>query len=110
MVQEILVDSRARASAGELKGPIRRVECEAFPRRVDGRGPETDLSERRGRYSCVAVTSEFARTEESVGGVLGHTYRALLDFRSGRYAFCKVSGQAGPSREQLVTTPRACGG
>jgi hypothetical protein len=107
----ILADARARASAGELKGPIRRVDCEPFPRPADGaRGPEGDLAQRRGRYSCIAVTSEFGRTEESVGGVLGHTYRALVDFRSGRYAFCKVSGQAGPSREQLVTTPRACGG
>ncbi len=110
MLHEVLTDARARASAGELKGPILRVDCEPFPRRVDGPAPERDLGERRGRYSCVAVTSEFERTEESVGGVLGHTYRVLADFRTGRYAFCKVSGQAGPSREQLATTPRACGG
>ena len=106
----ILRDARTRARAGELKGPIKRVDCEPFPRSVDGRGAESDLAERRGRYSCVAVTSDFARSEESIGGVLGHTYRTLVDFRSGRFAFCKVSGQAGPSREQLATTPRACGG
>jgi len=106
----ILRDARTRARAGELKGPIKRVDCEPFPRSVDGRGAESDLAERRGRYSCVAVTSDFARSEESIGGVLGHTYRTLVDFRSGRFGFCKVSGQAGPSREQLATTPRACGG
>ena len=44
------------------------------------------------------------------GGVIGHQYRALVDFRTGRYAYCKISGQSGPSRDQLVTTPRACGG
>jgi hypothetical protein len=42
--------------------------------------------------------------------VIGHQYRAEVDFGDGRYAFCKVSGQAGPAREQLVTTPKACGG
>ncbi len=106
----ILRDAQARARAGELKGPIKRVDCEPFPRSVDNRGAEGDLAARRGRYSCVAVTSEFARSEDSIGGVLGHTYRVLVDFRSGRFGFCKVSGQAGPSREQLATTPRACGG
>jgi hypothetical protein len=42
--------------------------------------------------------------------VIGHQYRILVDFQTGGYAYCKISGQAGPSREQLVTTPRACGG
>jgi hypothetical protein len=106
----ILADARRRVRTGALDGPILRVDCEPFPRSVDGAGAERDLSRRRGRYSCVAVTAEFEATAESIGGVIGHTYRALADFKSGRYAYCKVSGQAGPSREQLVTTPPACGG
>jgi hypothetical protein len=95
---------------GELDGPVRRAVCEPFPRTVNGIGADRDLSRRSGRYSCVAVTAGFGRGEASIGGVIGHQYRTLVDFESGRYAFCKVSGQAGPSREQLVTTPRACGG
>jgi hypothetical protein len=106
----VLADSRRRVREGELDGPIRRAECEPFPRTVDGIGADMDLSRRSGRYSCVAVTAAFGRNEESVGGFIGHQYRALVDFESGRYAYCKISGQAGPSREQLVTTPRACGG
>jgi hypothetical protein len=106
----VLADSRRRVSRGELDGPIRRVECEPFPRTAEGVGADRDLSRRTGRYSCVAVTAEFGRGAASSGGVIGHQYRILVDFDSGRYAFCKVSGQAGPSREQLVTTPRACGG
>jgi hypothetical protein len=97
-------DARARIRRGELAGRVRRVECEPYPRTVDGRGADDDLTRRRGRYGCLAVTSEFE------GGLLGHQYRALVDFETGRYAFCKISGQSGPSREQLVTTPRACGG
>lgn len=100
----IAADARARVRRGELDGPIRRVECEPFPRTVDGRGADRDLSRRRRRYSCLAITSAFS------GGVIGHQYRVLADFETGRYALCKVAGQPGPSRDQLATTPRACGG
>jgi hypothetical protein len=110
LVAGILADARLRVQRGRLDGPIRGVECEPFPRSVEGVGAHEELSRRTGRYSCVAVTAELARSEAVLGGVIGHTYRARADFGSGRYAFCKVTGQSGPSREQLVTTPRACGG
>jgi hypothetical protein len=110
MPAAILGDARRRVRAGALDGPILRVDCEPFPRSVDGVGADEDLSRRRGRYACVAVTAAFERGEESIGGVIGHQYRVLVDFEVGRFAYCKVSGQPGPSREQLVTTPRACGG
>jgi hypothetical protein len=106
----ILADARLRVRRGALDGPIHRVQCEPFPRTLEGVGADRDLSRTTGRFSCIAVTAEFARGEESIGGVIGHRYRTRVDFESGRYAFCKISGQAGPSREQLVTTPRACGG
>lgn len=100
----IATDARRRVRRREFAGRIRRVECEPFPRSVDGTGAEADLTRRRGRYACLAVTSEFE------GGLLGHQYRARVDFATGRFAYCKVSGQSGPSRDQLVTTPRVCGG
>ncbi len=106
----VLADARARVRSGALDGPVLRVACEPFPRSVDATGADEDLSRRSGRYSCIAVTAEFERSDQSIGGVVGHQYRALVDFESGRYAYCKVSGQAGPSRDQLATTPRACGG
>jgi hypothetical protein len=106
----IAADARARVRRGELDGRVRRVDCEPYPRSVRGHAPHESLARRRGRYSCVAVTAEFAGTEESPGGVIGHQYRVLVDFQTGRYGYCKIAGQSGPSREQLVTTPRACGG
>jgi hypothetical protein len=106
----ILGDARRRVRSGALDGPILRVECEPFPRTVERAGPDADLGRRSGRYSCLAVSAEFKRSEQSIGGVIGHQYRSRVDFETGRYAYCKVAGQAGPSREQLVTTPRACGG
>jgi hypothetical protein len=110
VAEAIATDARARVRRGELDGRIRRVDCEPYPRTVTAPAPHEALSRRRGRYACVAVTAEFARTAGSPGGVIGHQYRVLVDFRTGRYAFCKISGQSGPSRDQLVTTPRACGG
>jgi hypothetical protein len=107
---EILADARARVRRGDLDGPIRRVDCEPFPRSVDAVGAHEQLGRRAGRYACVAVTAEFGTGEVGATGVIGHQYRTMVDFETGRYAFCKVSGQAGPSREQLVTTPRVCGG
>jgi hypothetical protein len=100
----IAADARARVRRGALKGPIRRVSCERFPNRPGTAGADRDLSQRRGRFSCIAVTADFQ------GGVLGHQYRVAADFASGRYAFCKITGRAGPERDQIVTIPAACGG
>lgn len=99
----IVADARSRVERRELDGRIRRGACEPFPRTL-GRAPEEDLSRRRGRYSCIAVTAEFER------GAIGHLYRARVDFATGRYAFCKIAGRPGPEREQLVRIPRTCGG
>ncbi len=106
----ILADARDRVRRGRLDGPIRRVECEPFPRTVDAVGAEADLTRPRGRYFCVAVTSSLERSEASTGVILGHPYRALTDFESGRYAYCKVAGRPDAPADPGVTTPPACGG
>jgi hypothetical protein len=95
----ILADARRRVRAGALDGPIRRVECEPFPRGVD-----PAVARRSGRYACLAVTSEFE------GGAIGQPYRAKIDFESGRYAFCKIAGRVDIVANPEVTTPRVCGG
>jgi hypothetical protein len=86
------------------------VECEPFPRTVGGTPPERDPSVRSGRYSCVAVTAEIARSQGGEAGSIGHPYRAMVDFRTGRYAFCKISGRPDPTPDPKVVTPPACGG
>ena len=110
LVAAIAADARRRVRAGALDGPIRRVDCEPFPRTVGGVDPAEQLSRRSGRYACVAVTADFEATEESVGGSLGHPYRAMIDFESGRYALCKIAGRTDPTQNNQVTTPRKCGG
>ena len=85
---------------------IRRTDCERLPARRGGRGRGT-------RWSCLAVTADFAPSAVTVGGSIGHPYRAMLDAGSGRATFCRVfgvPGEGGLTAKQTVTTPRACGG
>jgi hypothetical protein len=106
-------DARRRVAAGSLEGPIRGVECEPYPRTVDRRGAHLDPGEPSGRYSCLAVTRSVAATETNEAAAIGHPYRVLVHFDTGRYAFCKVSGRPGEgslSRRIPVTVPAACGG
>ena len=97
----IAADARRRVRAGALTGPIRRIECDPYPRSLH---PERQLARRRVRLACLAVTADFE------GGALGHPYRALIDFATGRYAYCKVSGRPDPTPDPEVTTPHPCGG
>jgi hypothetical protein len=109
----VLGDARRRVASSDLRGPIRGVACEPFPRNVAGRGADDSTKERFGRYSCIAMTAEFTRNERSTGGLIGHPYRLRIDFDTGRYAYCKITGR--PAEGQLKrrlgpTVPRACGG
>ena len=109
----VLADARRRVAAGQLRGPIRAIDCEPFPRNVAGIGAEDSTEQRFGRYACIAITAEFTETESTSGGLLGHPYRMRIDFDSGRYAFCKIAGR--PAEGQLkrrlgVTVPPVCGG
>jgi hypothetical protein len=109
----IQADARRRVAAGTLDGPIRAVECEPYPRTVEGRGAHLDPSRPSGRYACLAVTREVQATESNEAAVIGHPYRVEVDFDTGRYAYCKVSGRAGEGsigRQAVVPVPAVCGG
>jgi hypothetical protein len=109
----IQADARQRVAAGALDGPIRSVECEPYPRSADGQGAHLDPSQTTGRYSCLAVTRAVQATERNEAATIGHPYRVLVNFDTGRFAFCKVSGRPGEGsigREILVPVPEACGG
>lgn len=102
-----------RDAASRVPRPILRVECEPFPRSLEDRGAHTDPARRRGRYACLAVSAEVPATELNPAGAIGYPYRALADFESGRYAFCKISGRPGEGSlraRPLVTVPEICGG
>jgi len=83
--------------ARERRRPL-RVSC----RRITG----------RGRYSCLAVTSEAGSTGGNRGVEIGFPYRALVDPSTRRGAICRALGRPGEgSLSRLkVTNPEACGG
>ena len=96
----IRADASARAAAGEFKGPIMRVECEADPAKA-------------GRYACLAVTSLIPATPRNPSGAVGHPYSTRIDFQTGHYAFCKISGiplELAVRARPPVPVPRVCGG
>ena len=106
-------DARERAGTGELDLDVRRAECERYPRSATGTDPADDPSARRGRYSCLAVTSVIAPTAASGAGLVGYPYRARVRFDTGRFTYCKISGRPGEfsiQRQLLQLVPRACGG
>jgi hypothetical protein len=101
----ILADARARAASGKLSGPAaNRVECEPLAHGQDPGGS-------RVAYDCIAVTSDLPSIEDAPGGVIGHPFRAVADFSTGRFTWCKVSGRPGEgsiTQKALVKLPRAC--
>jgi hypothetical protein len=106
-------DARARVQSGELDQGIVRAECERYPRGARGEDPATNLASSMGRYSCLAVTADAPRLETQHASSLGYPYRALVDFPSGRFTYCKVSGRPGEGSLRTdipVKVPAACGG
>jgi hypothetical protein len=97
----ITAEARRRAAAGTLSGRILRTDCVPAPARRDV-------------YDCVAVTSDIPGRGGGRGGVIGHPFRAVVDFERFTFAFCKTNPSAGegaaPDPRQVVPLPRACRG
>ena len=96
---------RARPPAGYRRRPRGIRLCKPFA--------DEPAGATTSRLSCVAVTSEVPGQGGERAGVVGHPFRVLVDYGTGRYAWCKVSGRAGEgsfTRLTGVTLPRACGG
>jgi hypothetical protein len=101
----ILADARARAARGRLHGPpAKRVECEPLT--------GVDASADRVGYDCIAVTSDLPSNETLKGGVIGHPFRAVANFSTGRLTWCRVSPRPAEGsinrRDLIVRIPRAC--
>lgn len=106
-------DAAARVRSGEFTHAVQRVECERYPRGARGEDPATDLANPIGRYACLAVTADAPRTEKSNPSSIGYPYRAAVNFPTGRFTYCKVSGRPGEgslTRKFPVRVPVACGG
>jgi hypothetical protein len=108
----ISADARERAAAGELEGNPRGTECEPYPERDPGDGPERDLRATRGVYDCLVFVRAIASTETNIGGQLGYPFRAVLDFESFSATWCKTNPVPGervvPDPRTVVELPPAC--
>lgn len=105
-------DARRRVVAGSLKGPITGVKCEPYPRSLQNKGAHLDPASEAGRYACIAVTRDVAAGQRNEGSIIGHPYRLVIHFDTGRYALCKVSGRPGEGSiggQPSISVPPACG-
>jgi hypothetical protein len=107
--EKISADARARAAAGELRAVRGPTECEPYPK---GARPEADLSAARGAYDCLVLLRPIAATNNNIGGALGYPFRAVVDFETFRFAWCKTNPIPGerlvPDPRTVVELPRAC--
>jgi hypothetical protein len=101
----ITADSLARVKAGTFSGPIHRTECD--PVNVGPLRPDAV----RGGYQCIAVNAVIPKGVE-VGGQLGYPFWAVVDYRRGTFAWCKVNPKGGEkatqSLEPVVSPPAGC--
>jgi hypothetical protein len=101
----ITSDARARVAAGTLKVPIQRTTCSAVRD-----GPLVPNAV-RGGYQCIAQTATI-QPGVQVGGVIGYPFWAIVDYRRGSFAWCKINPRGGEqairSREPVVNPPAGC--
>jgi hypothetical protein len=101
----ILADARGRAASGELSGPAATtVRCKPLT--------AADPTAARVPYDCIAITSELPTDENLPQGVIGYPFRAVADYSTGRFTWCKVSGRAGEGalsqKDLALRLPREC--
>jgi hypothetical protein len=109
----VTTDAAARARRGELDGRYRSTGCFLFPKGVDDPAPADDLAESVAIVECIAVAARVAPSTTTTGSMIGQPYRARVDFRRGRYAFCKIVQQPGELAIQerpVIAIPRVCSG
>jgi len=101
----ITADARARVAAGTLKGPVQTTECTPVTH-----GPLVPTSA-RGGYECIAVTSQIKKGVQ-VGGQIGYPFWAVVDYKAGTFAWCKINPRGGEraiqSLEPVINPPAAC--
>jgi hypothetical protein len=103
----ITEDANQRFADGTVRSRTRSTDCEPF---LGGTPPEDDTARRTGTYDCTALIREIVG--QGNPGRLGYPFRAVLDFRTATWAFCKVnpipSERSLPDPRTIVPLPDAC--
>lgn len=104
--RDISRDAAARVRAGELKGPTGRTSCVRV----------TDLPPvpQRGVYDCLTVVRNIVPSGASGAGTIGYPFRAVLDYRTFGFVWCKTNPVPGelvtPDPRTVIQLPRVCRG
>lgn len=110
----ISADARERMRAGRIDGPVAGTECTPFPTTQGRRDLEADPSVPKGRYECLAYERRFPLSElagKARTGIIGVPYWLVVDYRTARFAYCRIIPRAGEGGRALafVRVERACG-
>jgi hypothetical protein len=101
----ITADSLARVKAGTFDGPIQGTKCEPVKM-----GP-LQPNQARGGYQCVAVNADIVKGTE-VAGQIGYPFWAVVNYRRGTFAWCKINPKPGEkatqTHEPVVNPPAGC--
>ena len=104
----ITTDAQARVRTGRLKGPIAGTQCGPYPDISLRRAAEADPAATVGRYDCLAYSrrSELPELNGKVRqGLFGYPFWAVIDYRSAKIAWCKVTPRAGEGARSLASVP-----
>jgi hypothetical protein len=110
--QAITRDSLARWHAGSLNARVHRTICVHLVRPNRQHPPPPPLSAAEAGYECTAVTTFAPPSSRTKRAIIGFPFWARVNFRAGRFAFCKVNLQ--PSEAGIgdtlgyVPLPRVC--
>jgi len=100
----VMADARARAATGEIRPVEGPTTCTITPGYKDG-GPI-------GVYDCFTITTHIKKSGRDVAGIIGYPFRAVVDFKTYSYNWCKVQQIPGerliPDPRQVVQLPAAC--
>jgi hypothetical protein len=91
----ITADAQKRAATGEIskvQGPTTCTHAAGTPET----GPV-------GFFDCYTVVRKVPKVETNVAGSIGYPFRAVLNYQSFTYAFCRAEQFPG---EQLIPDPR----
>jgi hypothetical protein len=90
--RSITRDANARFRSGELDKPALATFCVRFVRPQVLSPPPPPLSARQAGYECTAATTKFHTVVSRTGtAILGFPFWARVNFRTGRYAWCKIN-------------------
>ena len=92
---DMYADAKTRAAHGEMKPVTTPPNCEHTP--------GTPTSGDVGVFDCFMITSRIPMGERNPAGALGYPFRAVVNYKTFEYAWCKTEMIPG---EMLVLAPK----